>query len=142
MSVSTILPHRAVANIKSPGGAGSGPSTPLRGIASNFGSPSSLRADEELVVIEFGSRKLHVGYAGDPTPRGSVWFSPEQQRRVGDFRIWQTDYQNDWRKRTSDNKWGRDYELWQPDIRCVDLGLVSDKIERALREAYTKLGLI
>ncbi len=141
-SGSTTLPHRSVANIKSPGGPGhgSGPSTPLRPIPSNFGSPSSLRAEEDLIVVEFGTRKLHVGFAGDAVPRGSIWFGPEQQRRVGDFRAWQTDYPNDWRKRAgaSGSQWGRDHELWQSDVRQVDLGLVSDKIERALREAYTK----
>jgi hypothetical protein len=34
--------------------------------------------------------------------------------------------------------WGKDHELWQYDVRGVDLGLVGDKIERALREAFTK----
>jgi hypothetical protein len=28
--------------------------------------------------------------------------------------------------------------LWQYDVREVDLGLVGDKLERALREAFTK----
>ncbi|KAK5660636.1 hypothetical protein OQA88_11998 [Cercophora sp. LCS_1] len=139
---STTLPHRSVANIKSPDGRHTGPSTPLRGIASNFGSPSSLRAEEELILIEFGARKIHVGFAGDAVPRGSIWFGPDQQRRVGDFRVWQTDYKDDWRKRATGSEWGRDHELWQPDVRGLDLGLVSDKIERALRDALTKYMLI
>jgi len=134
----TPLPHRAVANIKSPGGGVSGPSTPLRGIASNFGSPSSLRAEEDLILIEFGTRKLHVGFAGDPVPRGTVWFGPDQQRRVGDFRVWQMDYRDEWTKRASGSRWGKDHELWQPDVRGLDLGLVGDKIERAMRDAVTK----
>ncbi|KAK0651508.1 hypothetical protein B0T16DRAFT_322284 [Cercophora newfieldiana] len=143
MSTSTTaLPHRAVANIKSPGGGVSGPSTPLRGIASNFGSPSSLRAEEELLLIEFGTRKLHIGFAGDAVPRGTVWFGPDQQRRVGDFRVWQMDYRDEWAKRASGDQWGKDHELWQPDVRGLDLGLVGDKIERAMREAITKYMLI
>ncbi len=139
---STPLPHRSVANIRSPPGAGhhqSGPSTPLRPIASNFGSPSSLRADDEIIIVEFGTRKLQVGFSGDPAPRGCVWFGPDQQRRAGDFRDWQADYRQDWRSAAAAGLWGRDHELWQYDIRDVDLGVVGDKVEMALREAFTKL---
>lgn len=32
--------------------------------------------------------------------------------------------------------WVRDYELWQLDLRKVDLGLLEDKIERLFRETY------
>ncbi|KAK4239198.1 hypothetical protein C8A03DRAFT_32750 [Achaetomium macrosporum] len=142
---SAPLPHRSVANIRSPSGAGhhqSGPSTPLRAIPSNFGSPSSLRADEEIIIIEFGTRKLQVGFSGDPAPRGCIWFGPDQQRRVGDFREWQTDYRYDWRRAAAGGLWGKDHELWQYDVRGADLGLVGDRIERALREAFTKYMLI
>jgi len=136
---SAPLPHRSVANIRSPGaGSASGPSTPLRGIQSSFGSPSSLRADEDLLLIELGTRKLRIGFAGDPVPRGSVWFGPDQQRRVGDFRVWQPDYQDNWKQRAACGQWGQDHELWKSDVRDLDLGLVSDKIERAVREALTK----
>ncbi|GAB1313626.1 hypothetical protein MFIFM68171_03836 [Madurella fahalii] len=142
---SAPLPHRSVANIRSTPGAGhqqSGPSTPLRPIPSNFGSPSSLRADEEIIIVEIGTRKLQVGFSGDVAPRGCVWFGPGQQRRIGDFRDWQAGYRYDWRSAASGGQWGRDYELWQPDIRGLDLGLVGDKIERAMREAFTKYMLI
>ncbi|KAL2147958.1 hypothetical protein VTI28DRAFT_13 [Corynascus sepedonium] len=143
---SAPLPHRSVANIRSPPGAGhhhqSGSSTPLRPLPSSFGSPSSLRADEEIIIIEFGTRKLQVGFSGDSAPRGCVWFGPEQQRRAGDFRAWQTDYRQDWRAAAAGGLWGKDHELWQYDVRGSDLGLVGDKIERALREAFTKYLLI
>jgi actin-related protein len=33
-------------------------------------------------------------------------------------------------------QWGREQELWRMDLRGLDLGLVEDKIERAVREAY------
>jgi hypothetical protein len=139
----TSLPHRSVASIKSPtggSGPGSGPHTPLRTIASTFGSPSSLRAEEEVVVLEIGSRQISVGFAGDSVPRGQLWFGPDQLRRVGDFKAWQPDYEtSDWRKRSSGAPWGQDHELWQLDVRAgLDLGLVGDKLERILREAFTK----
>ncbi|KAK3990510.1 hypothetical protein QBC44DRAFT_380632 [Cladorrhinum sp. PSN332] len=145
--------HRSVANIRSPPGPGSShhhqphhPSTPTRPAvisSSNFGSPSSLRADEDIIVVEFGTRKLSVGFGGDAAPRGCVWFGPDQQRRVGDFRDWQPEYRYDWRQAASMWGWGRDHELWQGgDVRGMDLGLVGDKIERTLRDAFTKYMLI
>jgi hypothetical protein len=141
----TMLPHRSIASIKSPtsgtGGGPSSPHTPLRTIASNFGSPSSLRAEEDILILEFGCRKVQVGFAGDPVPRGQVWFGPDQLTRVGDFSHCLPDYREDWRTRAAGARWGKDHELWQPDLRDQDLGLVEDKIERALREAFTKYEL-
>ncbi|KAL2265159.1 hypothetical protein VTJ83DRAFT_6259 [Remersonia thermophila] len=140
---STPLPHRSVASIRAPSVAGqSGPTTPLRSISSSFGSPSSLRADDEIIIVEFGTRKLQVGFSGDPAPRGCIWFGPDQLRRAGDFRDWQPGYRHDWRSAAAGGSWGRDYELWRYDVRSVDLGLVGDKVERALRDAFTKYMLI
>jgi hypothetical protein len=136
----TGLAHRTVTTIRAgsvPSGPGS-PHTPLRTIPSTYGSPSSLRADDEIIILELGTRQLRVGFAGDPSPRGCIWFTPEQHRRVGDFRAWQSGFQNDWRKKPTAEDWGKDHELWKLDVRDLDLGLVGDKIERALREAFTK----
>jgi hypothetical protein len=147
-NTTTSLPHRTLSSIRAgsstnaPGaGSPSSPSTPLRNIHSAFGSPSSLRAEDEVVIVEFGTRSLRVGFVGDPVPRGFVTFGPEQSRRVGDFRAWQSDYHHDWRKRATGKDWGRDYELWNFDVRGLDLGLVGDRIERGLREAFTKCAL-
>lgn len=46
------------------------------------------------------------------------------------------------RKRQNIAHWGDDHELWRMDVRGLDMGLVSDKIERAVREAVTKHLLI
>ncbi len=46
------------------------------------------------------------------------------------------------RKRRKADKWGDDHELWRMDVRELDMGLVGDKIERAVREAVTKHLLI
>lgn len=35
-------------------------------------------------------------------------------------------------------QWVREYELWRPDLRGLDLGLVEDKIERIFRETYNQ----
>ncbi len=42
------------------------------------------------------------------------------------------------RKRQKIAHWGDDHELWRMDVRGLDMGLVADKIERAVREAVTK----
>ncbi|KAH6620646.1 hypothetical protein B0J18DRAFT_368256 [Chaetomium sp. MPI-SDFR-AT-0129] len=151
---SAPLPHRSVANIRSPSGSGrhhpsqhhqqqgTGPSTPNRPVPSSFGSPSGLRADEEIIIIELGTRKIQVGFSGDAAPRGCVWFGPDQQRRAGDFRDWQADYRFDWKAADAGGFWSRDHELWSYDVRGADLGLVGDKLEKALREAFTKYLLI
>ncbi|KAI2468432.1 actin-like ATPase domain-containing protein [Annulohypoxylon bovei var. microspora] len=147
-SAGASLPHRAVSSIRAGDRSSiqalpSTPHTPPRTIVpSSFGSPSTLRADDEIIVIELGSRKLRIGFAGDPAPKRIVSFGPEQQRRAGDFRAWDTGYQADWRKRASGKPWGADHELWQLDVRGQDLALIGDKLERELRDAFTKYLLI
>lgn len=142
MSNSSGPPHRSVSNIRPQPpvnqGSPASPSTPLRTISSTYGSPSALRAEEDCVIIELGSRYLRAGFAGDAIPKAVVDFGPEAQRRAGDYRKWQAGYEKDWRNRIYGREWGDGYELWKPDLRTVDLGLVGDKIERALRTAYTK----
>ncbi|KAI9796506.1 MAG: hypothetical protein M1835_003840 [Candelina submexicana] len=115
------------------------PQTPSRAISSVFPSPSaSFRTEEEALVLEIGSRFLRVGFAGETAPRRVFSFGPEEQRRAADYRRWGANHQPFRRKRRRFEAWGEAHELWSMDLRRVDLGLVGDKIERALREAYTK----
>ncbi|CAK7227704.1 hypothetical protein SBRCBS47491_006658 [Sporothrix bragantina] len=169
-NASPALPHRTVSTIRTSVSAGSsvgsagaaassyktggqaapttpggGPHTPMRTTPSAFSSPSTLRAEEETIVIELGARHLRIGLAGDVVCRGTVAFGPEQQRRVGDLRVWQEDYHQDWRRAGEDGAgrtWDTAYELWQMDVRNIDTGLISDKLERALREAFTNVSLL
>lgn len=71
-------------------------------------------------------------------PKAVIGFGPDTQRRAGDYRQWQLGHEADWRQRVSGKAWGEEHELWKPDLRHVDLGLVGDRIERAMREAVTK----
>ncbi|KAK6613043.1 Actin-related protein 10 [Botrytis cinerea] len=148
MSHSSGPAHRSVSSIRpsinpqSGSGAPSTPHTPIRQLSNSFGSPSTLRAEEECIVIEIGCRYVKVGFAGDAGPKAVVNFGPEEQRRAGDFRRWQPGYDKAWRERIHGKKWGEAHELWKLDLRDVDLGLVGDKIERAVRDAYTKFLLI
>ncbi|MCJ1482830.1 hypothetical protein MMC06_002996 [Schaereria dolodes] len=119
------------------------PHTPQRTISSTFSSPSvSYRAEEDPLVLEFGTRYFRAGYAGEAAPRCVSGFGPENSRRVGDYRQWLPGYHGRRRKRRKVQEWGRDHELWQMDLRSVDLGLVEDKVERAVREAYSKYLLL
>ncbi|KAI0403039.1 actin-domain-containing protein [Xylaria palmicola] len=141
----TSFPHRTVSSIRAghPTAASGAPQTPARPITSTFGSPSaSSRVDEDPIVIELGSRKLRVGFAGDAAPKRIVVFHPEQQRRTGDFRVWEAGFADQWRSRAAGKPWGADHELWQLDLRGQDLGLVGDKLERELREAFFKYLLV
>lgn len=56
---------------------------------------------------------------------------------MGDYRKWMPGYAERKRKRRRIDDWGNDYELWRMDVRGLDMGLVGDKIERAVREAVT-----
>ncbi|KAI0539167.1 actin-domain-containing protein [Xylaria digitata] len=141
----TSLPHRTVSSIRA--GAHSttapAPQTPARPITSTLGSPStSSRVDDDPIVIELGSRKLRLGFAGDVAPKRIVAFSPDQQRRTGDFRLWEPDFASQWRGRASGKPWGADHELWKLDVRGQDLALVGDKLERELRDAFFKYLLV
>ncbi len=142
MSTPSGPAHRNVTSIRSPTsalpGAPLSPHTPLRGISSTFGSPSSLRAEEDCVIFDFGSRFLRAGFAGDSLPKAVIDFGPEEQRRAGDYRRWAVNYEESIRQRTIEKEWGQSHELWRPDLRGLDLGLVGDKIDRAVREAFTK----
>lgn len=138
----TTLPHRAVSSIRTSGDAASSsnPRTPIRtipSIPSQFNSPSSLRAEDEVLILEFGARRLRAGFAGDAVPKALVAFTPSQARRVGDLRAWEVGHVEDWAR---GSKWGEEHELWRNDVRGLDLGLVGDRMERGLREAFNKYG--
>ncbi|KAL8883585.1 MAG: hypothetical protein Q9215_008149, partial [Flavoplaca cf. flavocitrina] len=133
-------PRPGIAHLQ---GEPSSPHTPQRTFSSAFSSPSlSYRAEEEVLVFELGARHLSAGIAGESNPRCRLGFDPENGRRVGDYRPFYPEYQDRPRKRKRDYNWGEEHELWRMDLRGVDLGLVEDKIERAVREAYTKYLLL
>lgn len=112
------------------------PHTPSRFISSNFSSPgSSLRQEEDAVIFELTSRALWAGFEGESGPQCVLTFGPEQSRRVGDYWTCLPDY-----KRVDVNvqEAAKMHELWRSDIGAVDLGLLEDKLERAVRECYNK----
>ena len=114
----------------------SSPQTPNRFISSNFSSPGSgFRQTEDAVIIELGSRYLRAGFEGESSPQCVLTFGPEDSRRIGDYWGWAPGG----RKKEFDiETWGQGHELWHMDLGHVDLVLVEDKLERVVREAYTK----
>ena len=137
MSTTTgpTLAHRSVASIRS-GSSGQPttptPHTPPRSITAPYGSPSTLRADEDTIVIDLGSRLVRAGFAGDSLPKATLQCGPDEQRRVGDFRQWLTPEER------AGTGWAAEHEIWRHDLRDLDLGLVQDKLDRTLREAFTR----
>lgn len=88
-------------------------------------------------MFELGSRWLRAGFEGDSTPMCVMGFGPEESRRAGDYRGWMNyGSSTDSQQMTDPESWARAHELWRMDLRDVDLGLVEDKIERVIREAY------
>ncbi|KAL6715341.1 hypothetical protein ACLMJK_007607 [Lecanora helva] len=122
----------------------SSPHTPTQQrTTSAFNSPSlSYRAEEDPLIFDFGTRHFSAGFTGESYPRCTLGFGPEESRRVGDYRRWLPNYDERPRKRQRVEAWGDDHELWRMDLRDFDLGVMEDKVERAVREAYTKYLLL
>ncbi|KAF4971716.1 hypothetical protein FSARC_1515 [Fusarium sarcochroum] len=134
------LAHRSVASIREGPPQGPGPSTPhtpnRSSIVSTYGSPSTIRADDEVIIVELGSRHIRAGFAGDAAPKATLQCSPEDQRRAGDFRGWQQPRQ------PVGLEWSKEHEFWRYDLREIELGLYQDKLERVLHDAFSKYLLI
>jgi actin-related protein len=118
------------------------PRTPTGRTTSFYGSPGGYRAEEEYIVLEIGARFVRAGFPGESTPRCTLSFSPEEQRRVGDYRQWDPEYRHQRQKRKRGQEWGQDYELYPMHLNQVDLGLVEDKFERVMREVFNKYFLL
>lgn len=120
------------------------PRTPLqRNTSSLYSSPSgNYRTEDEYVVLELGSRFVRGGFPGESAPRCTLPFGPDRQRRVGDYRQYDPGYSQKRRRRRKDQAWGEDHELYRVDLTKVDMDLVGDKFERAIREAYTRYFLL
>ncbi|KAI9811565.1 MAG: Actin- protein 10 [Phylliscum demangeonii] len=137
----------------------SSPRTPDRAFSSSsFSSPaagagpgggSNSKHDDAAIVLEIRSRFLSAGLSGQSAPQCTLTFSPASQRRAGDYRQWQAGppplalaHAQHGRRSTSRRRRPATRidasELWRPDLRTVDLGLVEDKLDRALRQVLNQ----
>ena len=109
---------------------------PARYISSNYSTPGSTYGKEEdAVIIELSPRYLKAGIEGESHPQCRYDFKPAAAKRVGDYRQWLPSYT---KPRESLDTWGEGYELWRNDLKDIDLGLLGDKMERAVQEVYNK----
>lgn len=109
---------------------------PARYISSNFSTPGSTYGKEEdTIIIELSSRYLKAGIEGESHPQCRYNFQPSYAKRLGDYRQWLPGYTP---PKESLGTWGEGYELWRNDLKNVDLGLLGDKLERAVRDLYNK----
>lgn len=125
-----------------PGTPGS-PRTPLigRSISGQFGSPGALsREPEELVIYELHPRSLSAGFAGESRPRCVHRFGYHlgDGRRVGDFRELAQKASNNTLRDKDDERWGEPYELFRANVRDLDFALMSDRLERAVRQIHNE----
>ncbi|KAL2408560.1 hypothetical protein ABEF93_004979 [Exophiala dermatitidis] len=114
------------------------PHTPTnRYISSVQSSPASsfFRTEEDPIILELDTRGLTAGFQGESGPQCTISFTPQNSRRVGDYRTHMPDYK---RRRVAIHARSKEYELWRNDLGDVDLGLLQDKLERAVREVYNK----
>jgi actin-related protein len=123
-----------------PGTPGS-PRTPLiaRSISGQFGSPGALnREPEELVIYELHPRSLSAGFAGESRPRCVHRFGYHlgDGRRLGDFREFAQKSGSKTKRDKDGERWSEPYELFRPNVRDVDLALMSDRLERAVRQIH------
>ncbi|KAI2685521.1 hypothetical protein LCP963914a_4848 [Penicillium roqueforti] len=108
--------------------------------ASSTSPGSTFRSEDDAIIFEIGARWLRAGFEGSSAPVCVVGFGPEDSRRAGDYRGWIQGSSGAGRlaQPVDIEEWTRTYELWRPDSREIDLGLVEDKIERAFRETYNQ----
>jgi hypothetical protein len=114
------------------------PHTPTgRFVSSAQSSPGSysFRAEEDPIIIELDPRGLSAGFQGESGPQCHIPFSPQNSRRVGDYRTFLPGFR---RRREDIAVKSKEYELWRNELKDVDLGLLEDRLERAVREAYNK----
>ena len=132
---SAIRPGLRETSSRQPSGS---PHTPTgRFVSSAQSSPGSysFRAEEDPIIIELDPRGLSAGFQGESGPQCYIPFAPQNSRRVGDYRTYLPGFR---RKKEDVTVKSKDYELWRSDLTDVDLDLLEDRLERAVREAYNK----
>lgn len=109
---------------------------PARYISSNYSTPGSTYGKEDdAVILELSPRCIKAGIEGESHPQIRYDFKPEKSVRLGDYRQHLPGYT---KAEEPLETWGAGYELWKNDLRDFDLGLLGDKLERAVREIYYK----
>ena len=136
--VARSRPSALGATVGTPGS----PRTPLlnRSVSGQFGSPGPLnREPEEIVIYELHPRFISAGFAGESRPRCVHRFGYQvgDGRRVGDYREFTDPSRSTPPRDRNDDRWSSPFELFRADVRQLDLALVSDRLERAVRQIHS-----
>lgn len=118
------------------------PRTPLlnRSVSGQFASPGALnREPEEVVIYELHPRFISAGFAGESRPRCVHRFGYQvgDGRRVGDYREFTNSPRSTLPRDRNDDRWSSPFELFRADVRQLDFALVSDRLERAVRQIHS-----
>jgi hypothetical protein len=99
------------------------------------------KAEDDPLIFSFGARYFRAGFARDRSPLCAIGYGPSEQQRPGDYRYWEPGYVNHHRKRKGAKSWTSAHEVWPLDLRDANLGLIMDKIDRAVRQALNRLAI-
>lgn len=96
------------------------------------------REPEELVIYELHPRSLSAGFAGESRPRCVHRFGYHlgDGRRVGDFRELSQEHVKKARRNKDDERWSEPHELYGANVKDLDHALMSDRLERAVRQIH------
>jgi hypothetical protein len=135
------VPRSRPSGIGATVGTPGSPRTPLlnRSVSGQFASPGALnREPEEIVIYELHPRFISAGFAGESRPRCVHRFGYQigDGRRVGDYREF-TDSRSAPPRDRNDDRWSSPFELFRADVRQLDVTLVSDRLERAVRQIHS-----
>lgn len=92
------------------------------------------------MIYELNPRSLSAGFAGESRPRCVHRFGYHigDGRRVGDFREFTQQSGNNPRYDRNDDRWSAPYELYRNNVRGLDLELMSDRLERVVRQIHSE----
>lgn len=109
---------------------------PTRYISSTYSTPgSTFGQEQDAVILELNSRYIRAGIEGESHSQCRYNLTPLTSKRVDDYRQHLPNYT---RPKEDLEKWGDGYEFWRNDVKDMSLGLLSDNLERAIREINNK----
>lgn len=123
-------------HISKSGNAATPVTPPTRYISSTYSTPgSTFGQEQDAVILELNSRYIKAGIEGESYPQCRYNLIPLAAKRVDDYRQHLPSYVH---PKEDLERWGDGYEFWKNDVKNMDLGLLSDNLERAVREINNK----
>lgn len=109
---------------------------PTRYISSTYSTPgSTFGQEQDAIILELNSRYIKAGIEGEGHPQCRYNLTPLASKRIDDYRQYLPSYT---RPKEDPERWGEGYEFWKNDVGNMSLGVLSDNLERAIREINNK----